>query len=397
MLFNFRSKKYYAYCGDGRKTVFAEIYRSKAGFPAMRLQGSDQIGESCNPETVGLLLEQSSPQSGKVAMALPLQFFEVVTLQLSIMPDEAVAKALPYNLAKQVSRPLGEYLYDWQITKRKKDHLLITVYLFPREIYKPLAEKFARSKLELAYLEADVFAAFSFLDSQGSLVDGEAVLLTIIWPDSISFAVWNNDILVLTRSMNLKRPERQDPETEPVVDKSNVEPGQPSPSPEGKSDRRETEKPLEVEPEGNDIVAAYDQGDSLLAGFEILAPDSIGHQDDAAPPKDIGSDDLVLELEEPGEEKEPEPPKPRIKTERENYLANINLEILRTRDYYTSIVKGQPIKSYFVLGAEDFSPELEEYLEKSLGEKPRRVMKDSGDPECPAALSVLGIGTGARW
>jgi hypothetical protein len=80
-----------------------------------------------------------------------------------------------------------------------------------------------------------------------------------------------------------------------------------------------------------------------------------------------------------------------------DYLHNINLEIIRTRDYYASIVKGGAIKSLVVEGADIFWDDLRDITKNSMGLEMRPLAEKILGAGAPPALNTMCLGTGARW
>ena len=370
--------------------MLAEIVASRNGVPVSKTLVVEN-GSPIDPGVLSRLIMQASPAAGKVSIALPLQFFEIVNLTLPMLPEEAVGKTLPYHLAKIVDKPLSDYIFDWQIIKRLKDKLQVVVYLFPAKNYTAMQQEFKKNQLEAAFFEPDVFAAFAYLNRNGQLTDNESVMCVIVWPDSLSLAVCEAGRLKLTRTVDLLQPKN-----DLVDDSSYKEDGQRS---EGNGVAPEDDYP--AEPEGGfvddtqDIDSSGSVGcehneNSILAGFDIFLSGSDQPQSDSGNElfmADKDSSNLVQE------NKRPEP----ACISWDEYLGMINIEIMRTRDYYSSVIKGGNIRSYYVLGAEDFFDQLRILVMQSTGEELKKFLdKPADDAPCGLTLHVVGLGAGTR-
>ena len=371
----FRSRKHsYFLCG-GR----GHAYLGEAGGPLAHCTLLAEAEGSCaDPAVVARLLQEARPSAGGASLALPLHFFQTVNVAIPVMPDEAIGRALPYQLSKAVDKPIGDFVYDWQVSRRQKDHIQLNVYLFPSVLFHDLRKEFAQHQIEVAHLEPEIFAAFAYLDRNHRLADQDAALCAVVWPESLSFAVCEGGRLVLCRSVDLAQPE------DGYQPRAELPAGFPAtPVVEEEAPPAETPPPAPAaSPEGND---------SILAGFDIF-----GLADTPPAPPAVeaaGPTDLLLELQKElgTAELPPAPPPPSVSSPWEEYLDHITLETLRTRDFYSTIIKGRTIRSYFLLGAEAFLDPLRASLKKSIGEDIAPVCDPSGD-DSPL---VLAIGTGA--
>ena len=124
-MLNFLTKKgQYIYCGDKKYALLAKIMKNPAGKEELQVLAKAQ--KPCDDaETVKKLLDDAAISSGSISIALPLHFFQIVSLNIPMMPDAAIGRALPYHLSKSVDKPVSDYVYDWQISKRQKDILKI--------------------------------------------------------------------------------------------------------------------------------------------------------------------------------------------------------------------------------------------------------------------------------
>jgi hypothetical protein len=360
----YRRKRHFALTGDSGQTALAEVRRSQTGIPSLRLLASVEGNIQEEVTIRRLLAAVTESLRGQVSLALPLGFFEIVTVSLPAMPEMAVGKALPYHLAKAVDRPLHDFIYDWQITKSQKDKLQVTVYLFPAKTFHYLRRELARRQLETVFFEADVFAAFAYLAREGRLKPAEGTLVVLLWPEEVSLAVYEQSNLMLVRTVALHQPR----------------------SGQGTADAPERDEP---------VPAAGIDGSAETSGLEMLplASDNIL----------AGFNLLSSAEEEPGEafRQEPAPPSPGATTAGDSdwstYLQAVNLEIIRTRDYFASVIKGQPIRKVVIGGGEECWDRLEGLAGNSLGIPVQPLIRTNMVPNCPPLLAATALGTGARW
>lgn len=343
------NKRLFTLTSSDNACFLGEVARSSVGTPALTIHARTDtsiVSDVAAPR----LLSTLSNLRGEVALAVPLHFLELVTIALPAMPDGAVGKALPYHLAKAVNRPLSDFIYDWQIVERHRDRLQVTIYLFPAATFQTLRSEFSRKHLDIKYLEADVFAAFSLLDRENRLRPDTATLCALIWKNSLSLAVYEKSLLTLVRTVSASQPQ-----------------GAP-----GAGLVRQNPPPDELPPAALSHHLDSTEEDSLLAGFDILSGADSSEQATAA--SGTATADTTWT----------------------DYLQHIGLEIMRTRDYYASVVKGGAIKQAVVGGAESFWPELQRWGRTSLELElePLTTLPETAD--CPPMLQALSIGTGTR-
>ncbi len=344
------NKRLFTLASSDNACFLGEVTRSSVGTAALTIHARTDTpitSEVAAPR----LLSTLNNLRGEVSLAVPLHFLEIVTIALPAMPDGAVGKALPYHLAKAVNRPLSDFIYDWQIVERHRDRLQVTVYLFPAAQFQVLRSEFARKHLDIKYLEADVFAAFSLLARENRLRPDTATLCALIWKNSLSLAVYEKSLLTLVRTVSATQPQ-----------------GTPA---HNKNDQPTTPH------EGPSLTALdhhLDSGevDSLLAGFDILSGADSAQRAAAA----INTAP--------------------VDTTWADYLQHIGLEIMRTRDYYASVVKGGAIKRAVVGGAESFWQELQRWGRTSLELELESLTTLPETADCPPMLQAISIGTGTR-
>ncbi|HIJ91729.1 MAG: hypothetical protein OEV91_06685 [Desulfobulbaceae bacterium] len=385
MQLSFKQRKRYVYCGDSSSCLLAEVARNKEGKPLLKNIAVGDGPPTC-PGTLRRLLSQASPTVGKVAMVLPLQFFEIVNLSLPMLPEEAVGRTLPYHLSKAVDKPLSDYIYDWQITKRQKEQMQVVVYLFSAGKYRILAEEFRKHQLETVFFEADVFAAFAFLDLAGKLEAEAATLCVIVWPDSLSLAVCEDGRVELARTVDLPRPESNPAAADGAP---HLAEGEGEATEEAGVDEvagghgEELLSPEAGAGYGNTVAEA----NAILAGFDIFPTQADQPQHGRGPVVRGEGGPLEMQIAK----LPPAPPTPW-----DAYLEAINIEIMRTRDYHSSVVKGKKIKSYYVLGAEDFFGKLSNLVLGATGEEVKMVLEQAAGRNGNAILQVVGVGVATR-
>ncbi len=385
MSFLFRNKKQYVYCGDTNKSMLAEVVKTGDGKSAFGKIAMED-GLPTDAEVLRRLILQIAPTSaGEVAIAFPLHLFEVLSLSLPLLPEHAVVRTLPYHIAKAIDKPLSKYIYDWQINKRLKDQMQIAVYLFPADIYNRIQKQFSDHHLKVMFFEADAFSAFAYLDMLGVINKSEAALCTVIWPDGLTLGVCEAGKIRLARGVDLIKLEddAKAEEDNPMaaasgqVDKTARMPAVPVPD---DMLRMETaEKPLANS--GSTNIDNDAESMSILSGFDLIAADlSEGtggeNEDTASPLTPETTESIELEINSI--------------TTMQDYLKAISAEIIRTRDYFSSVMKGGQISAYYVIGAGDLFDNLRQHIMGTMGEELIEIVSDSG-------LRIIGLGAGTRW
>ena len=372
-----RRKKIYALAGDTKMSVLAELTRTSS-VPDHRIVATAQ-GQPHEESTLDSLFSSGPLIKGDLAIALPLSSFETVNFSLPAMPDSSVGKAVPYHLGKAISTPLNKHIYDWQITNRQKEELRITAYLFPIESFNQMRKNLKTQKLEIRYLEADVFAAFAYLSRDHRLNLKETSLCVLLWPENISLAVFDNGVLSLVRTVDTPKPD---------LTYGNF------PEPEEKALE---ETPGRPEPDAKSFLLADSEVDSLLRDFDLYTGET---EPDIGPSVNNG-DDLSLSLEKIADltPRTPTPPPMAAPTVSSwpDYIQSVGLEIMRTRDYYSSIIKGDPIKKVVVSGAEDFWEDFLELTTKAVNIDIEPLARTPLETVCSSSLAAICIGAGIRY
>ncbi|MCF6289431.1 MAG: hypothetical protein L3J03_00280 [Desulfobacterales bacterium] len=369
-----KNKKMFALAGDTGGAILAEITRSAQKEPILTMLGNTNGVAVTNKTSMHRLLSRVPETSqGELSMALPLSFFTTKNITLPAMPREAINQALPYHLAKVVDQPLKDLLYDWQISQRLKGQLVVTVYLFQRKSFEMFRRELGEKKLELTFFESDVFAAFGLLDRQGRLRTGKSSLCLLIWNRSISIAIHEKNVLTVVRSVPLARPAT--PYSAAAVRQSAT------------AGPAQTITPPPLPAPGKEFIDDSAM-DAILLNFDILKHGSTdpapADKKAGAAPGDNGPGTATSD--------------PVAKGTWYDYLQQISLELIRTRDYYGSVVKGSPVSQLFAGGADDFFKELQDIVRTSMDLAVEPLLGEEQLPAgCPPSYGAICIGTGARW
>ena len=359
MLGRSRKNRLYVFTGNDQLSLLVEV--AQPGNPRSTLEVLGQTDTSPDVDvSLPRLLTTAASARGAITVVLPLHFFETVSISLPPIPDSAIAKALPYQLAKSVSKPIGEYIYDWQITERLKDRLQLMVYLYNSTAFNKMRAALPNGHLEIKYIEPDVFAACALLEKEQRLVGDHASLIILVWQNNISLAVYDQNRLVLVRNIPISQPPPATDETEPMPDETVPKANQPTTNAEPELLFDITAPDLSLESitadsapasessavAENAIAMNQDQELHLtLAGWNIFTPDAI--DDDRQPAATANSIPTENSHENAAHAVEPT-----TKGRRQDYCQQIGLEIMRTRDYYVSVMKGRQINRIY-LGCDD--------------------------------------------
>lgn len=419
-----RKKKLYVLTGNLELSLLLTVVNPAGPQPELEVLASTET--PLNTEVaMPRLLATAPSRRGNLAVVLPLHFFQTVPVTLPQMPEGALAKALPYHLAKAVPKPINEYIYDWQIAERQRDRLQLQVYLFPAATFAKMKEELARKRLEIQYFEADVFAACALLEHRRQLADEHATLVVLAWRNNISLAVYDKHQVAMVRTAQVAQPDPallsdadqpalapdsvlalapgdslpdaeatqleltmdspavgpqvgdlQGPDLKSVPNQDPAVPDQDLP---GAAPPDSEEVFLELEtavippssPEPAPAAAA-EPNSGELSGWDIfLETDDTSDTPDQPAPSSAPDAGAAAAPAGPQEAAAPAPGAPPTAASGDDswdgYFQRLGLEIMRTRDYYTSVMKGRPIKTVIVGGAELFWDRLVEANQDSLG------------------------------
>ncbi|MEA3547032.1 MAG: hypothetical protein U9R66_05150 [Thermodesulfobacteriota bacterium] len=366
MFGRFRKKNRYGLIGDDHTTYLTTVRHSVGQPPSLEILAITASGLE-DEVTLPRLLAAAPGIKGEVSLVPPLERFKNLSLNIPKIPDETVGKTLPYHLAKNLDQPLSDYIYDWQIVQHQKDSLLIGVYLYPQETFEKIKEELGRNHLELKYLEPAIFPAFAYLEQEHLLPETDTLMSALIWYDSVTFGVYENGMISLTRTLNIKQPESafQTTLTDSDFSINNQ-----------KKNTGENKK------NGSGIILENEEN-SILSDFNLLQPEN---------------DEKNLMLETSDEKTHaasaPFPPLETAMDEGEwdNYIQQITLEVMRTRDYYTSVLKGNPVKTIRIAGAEIIWDKFSEVVQNSLDIRVEPLCNPAQILKCPPLLHVIGMG-----
>ncbi|MEN8256677.1 MAG: hypothetical protein ABFS09_02330 [Thermodesulfobacteriota bacterium] len=334
----------YALVGNRKRSLLAAKTPSPTGVTAATPLGwaDSSLKEA---KSIHQLMANISNPKGEVAISLPLEQFEILSLSINKVPREVVAKILPFHVSKVLDEPLSDFIHDWQIVKEHKDSLQINVFLYPAKAFSDLRTILGHYKLTPSSLEPDVFSACAYLESRTKLPSDEATMIVLLWPHSISIAIYDKESLILNRNVQAKKPEVGREEDLEEMPSDEI------------SEQELTIPEMETEPEKESPSLYESNHDDLLANFLIeTKADEVA----SAPGKEEPSLDSQIFFKEPQASMSDVQSSP-------SYINQISLELMRTRDYFNSVVKGNQIRTVFVGGGEGLWPALSAELESSLG------------------------------
>lgn len=378
-----RQKRQYACCVSEDEILMADMRKGrKGGEPSVHCLSSSS-GNMGDAGTVTRLLTGIDRRKARVALVLPLSAFEIVTVTVPPVAREAVARLLPYNLSKVIDRPVSDCIFDWQVAQKFKDRHELTVYLYPAAEFQKLRLEMQGRQKEIAWFEPDVFSACSYLEFCGKVPKDGGLICVLIWQKSISMVVYENERITLVRSVDLVVP------LSPYRSDTEEEEGDRDGALEEAEERKEFSEVSESE-SGQVVMSVegweeeqepvldpffFEEEDDILAGFDLQ------HDEDVAivPPEEANS------APKPAEEA-------REQEDWQGYLQNINLELMRTADYHTSVLKGKSIKKVFVGGKEPFHEFLEKGIKGAMGVMVEPFPPITLEADCPEHLAALCIG-----
>lgn len=386
----------FVFTGNDQLSLLLEVVQ-----PGSPISPLEVLGRTDTPPVADVslprLLTTAGSLRGSLAVVLPLHFFETVSVSLPAIPDGAIAQALPYQLAKLVPLPISDYIYDWQITERLRDSLQLMVYLYPAKDFEKIKASLPSGRLEIKYLEADVFAACALLEKEQRLSADHASLIILIWQNHISLAVYDHNRLALVRTIKVAQPPPATEKTaleQTVADQTEIVQADSTPlAAEVETTLTDLLEPdLSMESIVGDFTPAADQtavdahgwasdddAELLMAGWDILNPGG-------------SSNDIPLASASP--------PKIASTAEdcRRNYCRQVVLEIMRTRDYYVSVMKGRPINQIYLGSSDGLRQELKSDNIEFLGLDllPLAGENDPDSESFPSLLRALALGAGIR-
>jgi len=293
-------------------------------------------GPPTAPATFAGLGEALAGRRGHLHVSLPLFAFETATIDLPITSREAVGKVLPYHLGKILSRPLGDFVFDWQIVRKQKDSARVSVFLLPAMLENGLKQALSATRVSLASIEPDIFSLFAYAGLVSPLPEKGSLLALIVHDNFIVQGFYENGKLRLVRELKL-----------PV-------PG--APFEEGYVINSSGDIPFN----NNDILSA----------FALYTPEQ-----EQTPP----AEETAVSC---GPWRE--------------YFEQVNLEIIRGRDYYGSIMKGAPTVRVILAGDGDFIEPLAHSISR-YGEMDAAVIELPGEGGGSRLINGLAAGAAAGY
>jgi Tfp pilus assembly PilM family ATPase len=309
--------------------------------------------------------------SGDVAISLPLDQFEVLPLAVNKVPKEVIAKILPYHIAKVLDEPLSDFIYDWQVVKELKDSLQLNVFLFPAKMFQELRTTLGHYNLSLTTLEPDVFSACAYLEARNNFQADQATMIALLWPQSISIAIYDKETVVLTRNVKLGKPHLDQ------VNKDQHE------SPEIEMMDEDVRSESVAEPSEQESIFEPNH-DNLLANFLIKTR----KEEDGKPAPEFPNPTADEQDIFNGSPVIPQTAEQGLPA----YSNQVSLELMRTRDYFNSVVKGNQVKTVFVGGGEDIWQTLSPDLQNSLGINVKHLLEPELATIGDALFEAISIG-----
>lgn len=370
----FNNQNRYCLCADEQ-----EIFLTRPGGKS----GIYQVASGSIEEDKGLvepLMAVCGRKKGQIALVLPLHDFDVVSVSLPVVAEDAVARMLPYNLAKILPKPVSDYVYDWHVAQKLKDRYEVSVYLYPEKQFTRINRELKLWQKELCWFEPDIFAACSYLEKMNHPAVKESVVILQVWNTSVSICVYEDEHIVLGRCVELVLPsgtprDEKERKAEKVLREEEKGTAEPEQEDENEVILLDDEEPLEkVDP------FAFVESHSMLDGFNL-------QKEDAG--SDLQEEESLTVKQEKGEKVEGGD------DGWEDYIEHLLLEISRTMDYHRSVLKGNRVKHLCIGGAERFWSEFQEALGKVQNVQchcfPDEEIKGDCSSPSIAALSVGGL------
>jgi hypothetical protein len=369
-MISFKRKQLFGLACDRNHSILLRADKTKGPSLSSIVAKTDSPVEA--NVTFPRLLSSAGNVKGDVNIVLPLEYFEVVTINIPKIPEASVGKTIPYHLAKVLDKPISHFIYDWQITHRLKENFKITIYLYPAEEFKRLRTELHKHQLEVTHLEPDIFSALSYLDQEKRIPAHEPVICVLLWKSSISLAVYNKNLVVMVRTIMLNQPTE---ETPLHIEKTALDTSE------------ETDLKKKNEPDLTFYTDSDDSEASILDDFNL----SISSNDNSAP----AQKEQITVPPSFTEEKKSKSESHSITWQK--YLAEVNLEIMRTRDFYSSVLKGGSVELVIVGGGEKDWDKLQESLSKLSDFKIEQLFRDPPSLPCSPLLAAVGQGTLSGW
>jgi len=369
-MISFKRKQLYGLACDRNHSILLQADKTKG--PSL----NSIVAKTDNPieadVTFPRLLSSAGNVKGDVNVVLPLEYFEVITINIPKMPEASVGKTIPYHLAKVLDKPVSHFIYDWQITHRLKENLKITIYLYPAEEFKKIRTQLNKHQLEVTHFEPDVFSALSYLDQEKRLPAHEPIMCVLLWKNSISLAVFNKDLVAMVRTIMINQPTAETTLPQVEIDSDTSE---------------EVDLQEKNEPDLTFYTDSDESGTSILDDFNL----STSSSESSAPAQEEHT------AVPPSVTEEKETQSLSSDTTWQKYLAEVNLEIMRTRDFYSSVLKGGSIESVIVGGGEQDWDRLQESFSLLTEFKIEQLFRDAPSLPCSPLLAAVGQGTLSGW
>lgn len=349
--------------------------------------------EQSDEVDTGALIGGSGRESGEVALVFPLSAFDIVNVSVPPVGRESVGRVLPFTLSKVLQSPIQDYIYDWQVAQTFKDRQELAVYLFPVSLFNRIQQDLLSRQKEITWFEPDVFAASSYLELTSHPALERTALVLLVWEDSVSISVYENETITLVRSVDMVLPSGS-PGQEAIDREQQRKEVEALQEAEEKAKRENDgyELILDVEPsaatEMSDTLEIQadpfhsEKSDTILAGFDLFQQE----QDTvtAAAHKDEAPESSLIST--------PTIPEQKSYDTWLKYIQNLVLEIVRTSDYHRSVLKGNRVTDVIVGGAQGFYNELEEAIREGHPIELHPFPAGEIEAECKAEMAAMAIG-----
>ncbi len=377
MLFN--TTKTFALCVGKTQAVFCRLNKN-GKLEQLSFVERLQKGEI----DTGTLVAGVSRDKGQVALIFPLAAFEIVNVSVPPVTREAVARVLPFNLSKILQSPVQHYIYDWQIAREFKDRFELAVYLFPIAQFNRIQQDLKARNKEICWFEPDVFSACSYLEKIAHPALERPTLVLIVWESSISIAVYENEVVTLCRSVDIKLPAGTPAEEKAYNQKLLKKRADLASQGKEQQDRVESEAELLLDqdnkPEMVDALPPlFDSkiSDDILAGFDLL------QQPETAAPENTSEGADHSSTTRKTDQK---------RNQWELYIQKLVLEVARTSDYHHAVLKGGSVAEVVMAGGGHFFKEFKRAMieNQPFAIHPFPVQRQEEDTEQILASLCIG-------
>lgn len=387
MLGLLKNKNKHVLAASDSDVIFADVQNQKGGHYSINLLATQKRDEK-QRMSAGEMVSGTGRKKAKVSLVLPLSEFEIVSVSVPPVGREAISKMLPYSLSKILDKPVSDYIYDWQVAQSFKDRHELTVFLYSAARYEEYRRDLLAHQKEIAWFEPDVFAACSYLDGQLQEYADSTILCVLIYQHYVSLAIYEKQRITVLRSVEMELPEGlpQEDLVETSDDIAFI------------SDLNDVQKEIVVE-EHEDEAGEIE--------FTLVSEIDDVNSSESSYRAEPGSEDILSGFGLQGveeytivEEQTPATIESDFETEVETvednlweeYIEDLNLEIMRTGDYHTSVLKGKAVQKIFLGTNDDIYDVLAQWVRKNNSITIDRFPPENIEAECSQALAAISIG-----